>query len=247
MDNSTDLVRSVFENPDRYLSRRAFDVRIRAETVRELVRLPDDARILDIGCGDGSISLPLITESNRITLLDVSTNMLSIATSKIPSGFSANVEIINKDFMEVMFSPESFDLILCIGLLVHVPSHADFIAKMVGLLKPTGSIIVECTDATHFVGDLLRPIYRVKSLFRRSRAPLNPVVHSEIVKILAHHGLSPQKTFRYSQPLPGLHRVFSQENLYRLNRWVFGTLQTNRNRWLGNEYITLFSRNQCVR
>jgi SAM-dependent methyltransferase len=49
------------------------------ETVQELVRLSGDARVLDIGCGDGSISLPLLTGKTSLTLLDLSAKMLSIA------------------------------------------------------------------------------------------------------------------------------------------------------------------------
>ena len=62
MATKVERVRAVFEDAEWYFSRRAFDIRIRAETVQELVSLRDDARVLDIGCGDGSISpLPLLT------------------------------------------------------------------------------------------------------------------------------------------------------------------------------------------
>ena len=86
-----DQVRSLFEEPEWYFSRRAFDIRIRVETVQELVRLSGDARILDIGCGDGSISVPLLTGKTSLTLLDLSAKMLSIAKSKVPPGLSRNV------------------------------------------------------------------------------------------------------------------------------------------------------------
>lgn len=252
MATKVERVRAVFEDAEWYFSRRAFDIRIRAETVQELVSLSDDARVLDIGCGDGSISLPLLTAKSRLTLLDISSNMLSIAKSKVPAGLEGNTETVNQDFMEAKFAPHSFDLILCIGVMAHVASPADCIKKMVSLLKPDGSLILECSDATHFVTRFLAHVYKIKGLFKGlfkakpQTYPLNAVTYSEIVEMLGRHQLHPKSTFRYSVPPVGVHRIFSQATLYKINRGLFGRLKTNRNSWLGNEYVSLFSRKLSV-
>ena len=92
--------------------------------------------------------------------------MLSIAKSKVPAGLEGNIETVNQDFMEAKFAPHSFDLILCIGVMAHVASPADCIQKMVSLLKPDGSLILECSDATHFVTRFLAHVYKIKGLFK---------------------------------------------------------------------------------
>ena len=242
MATKVEAVRSVFERPEWYFTRRAYDIRIRAETVSQLASLPHGAHVLDIGCGDGSVSLPLLAETTRVTMLDLSSSMLALARSKVPPALAKNVEFINRDFMDVAIARQSFDLVLCIGLLVHVVSPADLIAKIVESLRPNGSIIVECSDARHFMSRLFAQMYRFKSLFRKPKYQLNAVSYSEVVAMLEGYGFHPEATYRYTTPPPGVNRLFSQEKLYVLNRGFFGTLGAERNQWLGNEHISLFSR-----
>ena len=241
MVTKVDHVQTFFEQPQKYLTRRDYEIRIRAETVKELAKRSGDIRILDIGCGDGSISLPLLTETTRVTQLDLSSSMLSIARSKVPPEFQKNVETVNQDFMAAEFKPQSFDLILCIGVLAHVASPDDFLAKIVSLLRPGGSIIVECTDSRHFLTRMIVIFAKVWGIFRPATYALNNVSSSQITKILGRYHLEPNATFRFAAAIPGIYRVFSQGSLYKLTREIFGTPGANRNARLGNEYIGLFT------
>ena len=240
--NKTEQVRLAFDKPETYLSRSAFEIRIRRETVQELVSPPCDARILDIGCGDGSISLPFLTEKTRVTLVDLSSSMLSIAKSKASPELAGNVETINQDFMKASFEPSSFDVIFCIGVLAHVVSPSAFIEKMVPLLKPGGSIVIECTDSNQVLYIFESLFYKVWGLLRPAKyTSFKEVPYREIAKILCRYGLQPKTVFRYIAPLPGVHRLFGQDWLYRFTRRVFGRAKANRNAWLGNEYLCLFA------
>jgi len=167
--------------------------------------------------------------------------MLSIAKSRVPPEIAENVETINQDFTTAQLKPKSFDLILCIGVLAHVTSPADFIAKMVSLLKPGGSIIVECTDSRHFLSRMVFLFYKGWGLLRPTTYSLNAISYSEIMKILGDYQLQPKAKFRYAAAIPGSYRLFSQGSLYKFTRHIFGTPSANRNAWLGNEYIGLFT------
>ena len=70
-------VRTLFDQRAAYLDRRQLDIRLRRETVDRIVQGKQYSEILDIGCGDGSISMPLLNSSRRLTLIDISSGMLS--------------------------------------------------------------------------------------------------------------------------------------------------------------------------
>ena len=62
-------VRSVFENTPRYLKSRQVDIRFRVDTVRTYGSNLKCERGMDIGCGDGTISLQLVTPTSHFMLL----------------------------------------------------------------------------------------------------------------------------------------------------------------------------------
>jgi ubiquinone/menaquinone biosynthesis C-methylase UbiE len=237
----TNPVRTLFEKPDWYFSRRAFDIRIRVETVQQMLNVAAPKRVLDIGCGDGSISLPLLTEKTTVTLLDLSAKMLSLAQSRTPVDLRHNVTLVNEDFMRAPLEPGSFDVILCLGVLAHVEHPETLIAKIAASLKPDGVAVVEYTDATHFASRTVAMVDWLWTRFRPAPYRLQQITCAGVRNLFSRHRLDEQTTFRYAAPLPGIHRLLSQSTMYRLSRWMFGTAVRNRNRWLANEYISVFA------
>jgi 2-polyprenyl-3-methyl-5-hydroxy-6-metoxy-1,4-benzoquinol methylase len=223
------------------LGGRSFDIRIRAETVREFLGDTAHSRILDIGCGDGSISLPLLTAHNRITLMDLSTAMTAAARQNIPEHLTANAEVVNEDFMKAELEPHSYDVILCLGVLAHVDSPPECIARLATLLRPGGKLILELTDSQHFAGMLTR-FYQWLCALRKPRTySLNKVSFAYVGQLLRGNQLRMISFFRYYLPSAPLIHNLSQDTRYRLIRRIFGTSRSNRAAWLGNEYICLLT------
>ncbi len=108
-------------------------------------------RLLDVGCGDGSISLQLLTSGSHLTLLDLSANMVALAKKNVPEEFSANVVVRNENFIGASFNSDPFDLVVTVGVMAHVDSPNTFLAEIRTLLRPGGSLIIEFTDSQHFV------------------------------------------------------------------------------------------------
>lgn len=238
----TDLVRAFFDSPYRYLTGRRFDIRIRADSVRTFTHGRSCRSILDIGCGDGSISLPLLGRETRVTLLDFSASMLSIAQSNVPRELAGDVEVRNEDFMSAAFDPSGFDLIICLGVLAHVDSPEGLIRKTATLLRPGGSLILEFTDSFHFMGRLSRMMGWLKELVAPPRSPVNLLSFAQVDSLLSRHGFRLVSQFRYAYPpLEGIQRMLPQNILFEIVRLLFGTCEHHRNSWFGNEYICLLT------
>ncbi|MBL4623906.1 MAG: methyltransferase domain-containing protein, partial [Flavobacteriales bacterium] len=86
-----------FNNTPNYLTTE-YGIRIRKETIDSVLSSTHFDSALDIGCGDGSISINQVENFNSLTLLDISENMLKIAERKTPDKFKPKVSYINKPF-----------------------------------------------------------------------------------------------------------------------------------------------------
>lgn len=237
MTSKTERVKSLFEVPDRYLGPRQFDIQIRVETVQQFAENLEIDRILDIGCGDGSISLPLLPRCHQLTMLDLSSKMLDLARKKIPSNRSKDVELINGSFVDSHLAPHSFDLILCLGVLAHVDSPAAVIAEIARLAKPGASVILEFTDSFHFWGVPVVVYQKLLNLLRPEPYPLNRLKHRQVTRWCHDNGLRPSALFRYGLPPLGTSKVAGQEEMYRITRFLFGSSSRSRNSWMGNQFI----------
>lgn len=239
MNSRIDQVKTLFAQPEGYL-RSDFNIRIRAEVVEGFVGDKVFKSILDIGCGNGAISLPLLREYNRLTLLDLSSNMLSIARSHIPAEHASRVETINEDFMSAELQFQSYDLILCLGVLAHVDSPANVIARIVSLLQPNGSVIVQNFDFQHPVGYLFDRYSTLRNVLLRTPYTLNRLSGAKLVEMFGNQGLELSAVYRYNMPVPGAARLFSNDSLYKFIRKVYGTHTNNYGSWLGSECIYHF-------
>jgi 2-polyprenyl-3-methyl-5-hydroxy-6-metoxy-1,4-benzoquinol methylase len=238
-------VKKAYERPHSYLTRRRYNINIRAETVQAFVNNATFKRILDIGCGDGSMSLPLLTSKNRLVLVDMSSSMLSIARAGVPSELLSNVEIINEDFMTAKLESHSYDLVLCIGVLAHVDSPSALVDKITSLLAPGATLIMESTDSAHPANRFVALYHKVLRQIRGKGYAFNLISSSDVVEMLDKRRITLSSIYRYSLlSFPGMDRFIPQGFLRALIRVMYGTPQRNRNAKLGKECIYMFKERQ---
>jgi 2-polyprenyl-3-methyl-5-hydroxy-6-metoxy-1,4-benzoquinol methylase len=99
----------------------------------------NDLRILDVGCGDGVISEPLVKAGHYVTAVDLPT----VATAANKSKVSA---LIAGDAETLAFPDITFDLVIASEVLEHLWAPENFVSEAYRTLKPHGSLIIETPE-----------------------------------------------------------------------------------------------------
>lgn len=111
------------------------------EDIRE--RLPAGSRVLDAGCGNGRHLLPL--SSIYFTVgIDVSFTALESARSYLEKS-GRYCECAISSITHIPFTKESFDAIVCFGVLQHLleRERADAVREFERVLRPGGLVFFE--------------------------------------------------------------------------------------------------------
>jgi 2-polyprenyl-3-methyl-5-hydroxy-6-metoxy-1,4-benzoquinol methylase len=235
--SKTEQVKALFDVPEKYLRPRQYDIRIRVDTVRQFTAGISFDRVLDIGCGDGSLSLPLLPQCRYLTLLDLSSKMLELARKRIPTERLNDVNLINEGFLAANLEPQSFDLILCVGVLAHVESPSAVVAEVSRLAKPGATVILEFTDSFHFWGVPIVLYQQFLKLLRPEPYALNRLKSKQVIGFCHDYGLKERELYRYGLPPIGTGKVAGQEEMFKMTRYLFGSSDHNRNSWMGNQFI----------
>ncbi|MCM8760954.1 MAG: class I SAM-dependent methyltransferase [Candidatus Omnitrophica bacterium] len=83
------------------------------------------ARILDIPCGTGRLSLYLAKKGYKVTGADVSQAMMDEASEKIENaGYGSEINFISGNAESLNIEDGSFDAAVCLRLLGHTPPDA---------------------------------------------------------------------------------------------------------------------------
>lgn len=95
-------------------------------------------RILDVGCGTGILLAPLLSicpSVASIVELDFAEAMLRESTRKV---VDPRVQRICSDARQLPFRGESFDVILCFGVLPHFEDSEATLRELFRVLRPAG-------------------------------------------------------------------------------------------------------------
>lgn len=115
------------------------DKRWRRLVARELqTSLVEGARVLDVACGTGDLSLALAAAGRaRVVGLDFCRPMLEVARAK-----SARVPFVEGDALRLPFAAESFDAVTIAFGLRNLAGVAEGLAELRRVLKPGGRAAV---------------------------------------------------------------------------------------------------------
>ncbi len=167
-------------------------------------------RVLDAGAGPGRISRALVEQGHAVVALDISAAMLM----ELPQD-DAGPDAVQADVRRLPFANASFDGVVCMEVLEHLPGHADDALQVIEecsrILTDDGLLLIEAPLRPHEELRLSHPAFRAdwsrvsKQVWRRyEQAPLGTWLHYEdtqVTEMLAASGFEVLGA-RYVRVLP---------------------------------------------
>ena len=96
--------------------------------------------ILDLGVGPWEYVSLLTKRNMRVIGLDISSDLLKIARSRINTSDHEAVNLIRGDLAHLPFKNGIFDLIICLSVLEHLNSPEKLVQEIKLLLKEGGGL-----------------------------------------------------------------------------------------------------------
>jgi len=117
----------------------------------EQLDLPDNARVLELGCGPGSLwseNRERIPADWELVLTDFSPGMLHEATVNL-SDLGRQLRFERVDAQDIPFTEASFDAVLANHMLYHVPDRERAFLEIRRVLKPHGRLYAATNGEQH--------------------------------------------------------------------------------------------------
>ena len=107
-----------------------------------LPHLGPGMRVLDFGCGPGTITVGLakLVEPGEVHGLDMEESQIEIARAAAAAGGHDNAAFHVGNILDLPFEDSSFDVAHCHAVLMHVPDVRAALAEVKRVLKPGGIV-----------------------------------------------------------------------------------------------------------
>jgi SAM-dependent methyltransferase len=136
--------------------------------------IPREARVVEVGCGTGQMSLYLARAERVIVAADLSRAALVLGAAAARRYGIDNVQFAETDLHRPGLRPSAFDVVYSSGVLHHTPNPRRAFAALAQLARPGGIIAVGVYNAVARVPLRLR---RTVARFTRFRiVPFDPVL-----------------------------------------------------------------------
>ena len=136
--------------------------------------IPGDARIVEIGCGTGQMSVYLARADRLVVAADLTHVPLLHGAAAARRFGAGRVRFVETDLRQPGLTPGSFDVVYSSGVLHHTPNPRESFATLASLARPGGVIVIGVYNAIARVPSRLRRVVARVSGFRF--VPFDPVL-----------------------------------------------------------------------
>lgn len=120
--------------------------------------------VLEVGCGTGRFTFALAGAGHKVRAVDYSAAMLDTCRERQQQEqHGKDIEFSEASIFELPFEDDSFDAVVCIHVLMHLPEHAEAVRELIRVVKPGGRVIFDIRNTT----SLNRISYPFRRLMQR--------------------------------------------------------------------------------
>lgn len=106
------------------------------------------ARVLDVGCGGGLLTEALAGLASSVTGIDAAPEVIAVARQHAETGgLRIDYQVTTAEALAELV-PSSFDCVVAMELLEHVPDPATLIAGLHALVRPGGDLFLSTLNRT---------------------------------------------------------------------------------------------------
>ncbi len=199
-DSKSTLVEKSLAKPDLHLQweklyRTAENERFVEEVFDYMLHIlnpPMDSMFLDAGCGRCAHSVRLANRGFQVRAVDFSESALKMAEVNIRGkGLESRIRLECQNLLALSFEDESFDFILCWGVLMHVPDVEKAISEIARVTRPGGALIIHEANMSSLqsmvVKSLRRLLKREKALVKKTPAGMEYWSSNSAGTLLTRH------------------------------------------------------------
>ncbi|MBX2958858.1 MAG: class I SAM-dependent methyltransferase [Flavobacteriales bacterium] len=119
--------------------------------------------VLDLGCGSGRWTKFISKKVKIVEAIDPSDAIISAANL---NKNEENVRITQASVSNIPFEDESFDFVICLGVLHHIPNTSQALIDVVKKIKTGGSILLYLYYNLDNRGMLYKYLFKISTVFR---------------------------------------------------------------------------------
>jgi 2-polyprenyl-3-methyl-5-hydroxy-6-metoxy-1,4-benzoquinol methylase len=117
----------------------------------------ENKTVLEVGCGAGRFTELLVKGKGLIHSIDLS---VAVETNKENIGNAANYQVAQASVYELPYADETFDIVICLGVIQHTPSSEKTMEALWSKVKPGGQLIIDHYKWRIGYYSTLVPVYR---------------------------------------------------------------------------------------
>jgi 2-polyprenyl-6-hydroxyphenyl methylase/3-demethylubiquinone-9 3-methyltransferase len=103
--------------------------------------------LLDVGCGGGLISAPMLRSGATVTGIDANSYNIK-AAKEHATKYKLKIDFLNETAEEHLKLNNKYDIVICLEVIEHVASPEEFIKTLTNLIKPGGMMIFSTINRT---------------------------------------------------------------------------------------------------